>query len=400
MNVLIIAHKNPYPPNDGGSMGIYTMIDGLILNNCNVDVLAMNPLKLHKPIQKELLPKSITFEPITIDTNIRIFDALKNLFSKDSYFTSRFYQKNFEEILIKKLKEKTYDIIQFESIFAAVYIDVARKFSNAKIILSAHNIEYQIWERVIAVEKNLIKKFYLTIQKNRLKKFEKLVYTKADGITAVTELDKKEIQKTATHTPIVITPNGMNMDNYPILPFEQQKIKTIFFLGSLDWMPNQQGIVWFLDHVWSLLLKEQPDLHLIIAGKNIPTWLLNRKEKNVTYQSNVPDTKILFQHHAIMICPILSGSGIRVKLIEGLSYGKCIVTTSIGAEGIHYEQNKNIVIADTPKDFCNAIIELIQYPEKIKSIQINARLLAEQWFDRRNVYLPICNLYKELTKNN
>ncbi len=396
MKVLVITHKNPYPPNDGGSMAMFTMINGLLLNNCDVNVLAMNPLKLFKPIDKQCIPTNINFQAIPVNTNVSIVGAIKNLFSSHSYFVSRFLSKEFEQVLIKKLQEKNYDIVQFESIFPAVYIDTVRQYSNAKIILSAHNIEYQIWNRVIDVEKSYIKKLYFTIQKNRLRKFEESIFRKSDGITAITELDKKEIQDIVPEKSIVVTPNGLNMRHYTLLPFESQKISTIFFIGSLDWIPNQQGIVWFLDNVWPLVIQRAPDIQLIIAGKNIPQWLMDRKEKNVTYQPNLPDVKPLFQNHAIMISPILSGSGIRVKIIEGLAFGKCIISTTIGAEGIPCTHQKDIIIADTPYDFATAILELVRNIEKVKQIQINARNLAEQCYDREKVYLPLVGLYHQL----
>ncbi|GIV27093.1 MAG: polysaccharide biosynthesis protein [Bacteroidia bacterium] len=397
MKVLLIAHKNPFPPDDGGKMGIYTMINGLLINKIELDVLIMNPSKVFRPIDKNIVPSEIQkLESQVIDTNIKPHSALLNLFTNQSYFISRFWDKTFEKKLIASLKQTQYDIIQLESIFSAVYLPVIKKYSNAKIILSAHNIEHQIWERVIQHEKNLLKKWYLNLQIKRLKAFEIKLFQEVDGITTVTELDKKNILSFAPNKPIVVTPNGMDMRKFKVAPFEQQDLNTIFFLGSLDWMPNQQGIVWFLDNVWNKVLEKLPDIKLVIAGKNIPEWLLNRKEKNVRYYSNVPDVKELYHSYAIMIVPLLAGSGIRVKIIEGMSFGKCIISTSIGAEGVPYEKNKNIIITDTPEEFAAAIVDCIQHPEKIKQIQQAARQTAEKHYSRESVYLPLVNLYKEL----
>lgn len=401
MNVLLIAHKNPYPADDGGKKGIQTMIEGLLINHINVDVLIMNPLKVFQPLNKQLIPSKIkNIKSITIDTNPQPLKALINLlFQKQSYFISRFYNKHFEKELIQTLKKNTYDIIQLESIFSAVYIPVIKKYSDAKIILSAHNIEHQIWNKVIANEKNIFKKWYLKIQTIRLKKFEEKIFQEADGITAVTEKDKEEILSVVPDKPIVVTPNGLNMQAFELTPFEQQQLNTIFFLGSLDWIPNQQGIIWFLENVWEKVLEKNKNIHLIIAGKNIPEWLMNKKSVNVKYYSNVPNVKELYNNYAIMIVPLLAGSGIRVKIIEGMAYGKCIISTTTGAMGIPYTNQKDIVITDTPDEFANAITELIQNPEKTKQIQINARQLAELHYDREKVYLPLVQLYHQIKTN-
>jgi len=397
MNVLLIAHKNPFPPNDGGNMGIYTMIDGLLLNGLILDVLLMNPIKLFKPLNLNLVPSDIrNIEAVTINTNPNIFTALMNLFQKESYFITRFYDQQFEKKLIEFLSKNNYDIIQLESIFSAVYLPTIKKYSQAKIVLSAHNIEHQIWQRVLQHESNLIKKWYLQLQSKRLKEFEHKVFEKVDGITAVTELDKAYIQSLYPQKKIVVTPNGMDMEKFKLIPFEQQDLNTIFYLGSLDWIPNQQSVVWFLNQVWPLVLQKKPQLQLIIAGKNIPDWLMSRKDPNTRFYSNVPDTRELYDKYAIMIVPLLAGSGIRVRIIEGMAYGKCIVSTRIGSEGIPYEHQKNIVIADTPEEFAQAIIDLNEHPEKVKEIQRNARQTAEQFYDRKNVYLPLVKMYNEL----
>lgn len=398
MKVLLIAHKNPYPPKDGGSMGIATMIDGLLLNRIHLDVLLMNPSKVFQPFLPDLVPKQIRrIKAVPVNTDLHPIKALKNLiFQKEDYFTSRFYDKNFEQELIHWLKSDRYDIIQLESIFSAVYLPVIKKYSDAKIVLSAHNSEHQIWQRIVSHEKNLFKKYYLIIQSKRLKNFEENIFKSVDGITAVTEQDKQHILSVASDKPVVVTPNGMDMKKFEVTPIERQDIHTIFFLGSLDWIPNQQGVVWFLDNVWPRVLKSKPQLQLIIAGKKIPEWLKTRKDQNTRFYSDVPDTKELYCQYAVMIVPLLAGSGIRVKIIEGMAYGKCIVSTSVGAEGVPYIQGKNIIIADTPEDFVQAIIRLVHHPEEIQQIQQEARRLAEQHYDREKVYLPIVNLYQQL----
>jgi len=397
MNVLLIAHKNPFPPNDGGSMGIYTMINGLLLNGLTLDVLLMNPIKLFKPLNLDLVPSNIRkIEAVTINTNPNIFAAFMNLLQKESYFITRFYDQQFEKKLIEFLSKNNYDIIQLESIFSAVYLPIIKKYSKAKIVLSAHNIEYQIWQRVLQHESNLIRKWYLELQSKRLKEFEHKVFEEVDGITAVTELDKAYIQSLNPQKKMVVTPNGLDLEKFKLVPFEQQDLNTIFYLGSLDWIPNQQSVVWFLNQVWPLVLQKKPQLQLIIAGKNIPDWLMSRKDPNTRFYSNVPDTRELYDKYAIMIVPLLAGSGIRVRIIEGMAYGKCIVSTRIGSEGIPYEHQKNIVIADTPEEFAQAIIDLNEHPEKVREIQRNARQTAEQFYDRKNVYLPLVKMYNEL----
>jgi glycosyltransferase involved in cell wall biosynthesis len=397
VKVLLIAHKNPYPPDDGGKMGIYTMIEGLLSNNIQLDVLLMNPTKIYRPLEKSLVPKKINYiDAVTIDTNVKILPLIYNLlFQKESYFVTRFIDKNFEKKLEEILTKNNYDIVQLESIFSAVYLPLIKQYSN-KIVLRAHNIEHQIWEKVCYYEKNIFKKWYLKIQTERLKKFEESIFNQVDGITTFSEDDKQYILSLFPDKPIVVTPNGLDMQKFEIVPFEQQKLNTIFYLGSLDWIPNQQGVVWFLKNVWPKVLERKNDVQLIVAGKKIPQWLKDFQVKNVRFYSDVPDTKELYHQYAITIVPLLAGSGIRVRIIEGMAYGKCIVSTSIGAEGIPCEHNKNIIIADTPEDFAQEILDLLDDPNKVKSIQQEARKFAEENFSKEKVYLPLVKLYQQI----
>ena len=397
MKVLLIAHKNPFPPNDGGSMYIYSMINGLLLNDVQLDVLLMNPKKLYKPLDKSRVPSQINnIQAIDINTDIQVFQAMVNLFQKESYFVSRFYNKKFERVLQEYLNKNSYDIIQLESLYSALYIPQIRRYSAAKIILSAHNIEYQIWQRVAAHESNFLKKWYLQVQTKRLKEFEDHILQSVDGVTSISDIVKQYIESVSPNTPVVVTPNGLDIHQFHLTSWEEQDLYTIFFLGSLDWIPNQQGLVWFLDKVWPFIIKKNPQIHLIIAGKNIPEWLMNRREKNVEYRSNIPDTKELYHRYAITIVPLLAGSGIRVRIIEGMAYGKCIVSTRIGAEGLLCEHQKDIMIADTAEDFAETILQLVQNPSFVKQIQTEARKTAEKYYDRKKVYLPLMNLYDQL----
>jgi glycosyltransferase involved in cell wall biosynthesis len=397
VRVLLIAHKNPYPPDDGGKMGIYTMIDGLLSNNIQLDVLLMNPTKIFRPLEKSLVPKKINYiDAITIDTNIKILTLIYNLFfQKESYFVTRFIDKNFEKKLEEILTKNNYDIVQLESVFSAVYLPLIKQYSN-KIVLRAHNIEHQIWEKVCYYERNIFKKWYLKIQTKRLKKFEENIFKQVDGITTFSEDDKQYILSLLPDKLIVVTPNGLDMQKFEIVPFEQQKLNTIFYLGSLDWIPNQQGVVWFLKNVWPKVLERKNDVQLIVAGKKIPQWLKNFQVKNVRFYSDVPDTKELYHQYAITIVPLLAGSGIRVRIIEGMAYGKCIISTSIGAEGIPCEHNKNIIIADTPENFAKELLDLLNNPDKVKRIQKEARKFAEENFSKEKVYLPLVKLYQQI----
>ncbi len=163
---------------------------------------------------------------------------------------------------------------------------------------------------------------------------------------------------------------------------DPESFETVFHLGALDWFPNQEGLLWFVEKVWPLVNSQMPDAKFIIAGRNAPDWLTEKiLRPGVEFVGEVPNSTAFMKKHAIMVVPLLSGSGIRIKIIEGMSVGKTIVTTQIGMEGIDAVHDKDILIADKAGDFANIVLELLNKPSKTEIIGRNACKFAAENFD-------------------
>jgi len=398
LKVLQLCNKAPFPANDGSSIAIYNMAKGLIENDVELYLLTINTKKHFKPdenVPDEFKIKS-NYISIFRDTNTSLFGALLNIFSDRSYFVSRFYFNNFNERLTAILKNNSFDIIQIEGLFMAVYLKTIKKYSQAKIVLRAHNIEHHIWERHIINEKNSFKKAYLALQNQRLKKFELFVISKLDAIVPITEVDAEAFKSLGFKKPVFPCITGVDVKYYQHREDLAIKAKTIFYFGSMDWLPNQEAVNWFLDQCWDTVHTAVPEAKFIIAGRGMPTALKQMSKANVLIIENVKDGKVFFQQNQVMIVPLLSGSGLRIKIIEGMAYGKAIVSTTVGAEGIHYTHKKNIVIADKPSDFAEAVINLLNSDKDRLALETNASDLAHRDFDNLQVVSKLVLFYKQL----
>lgn len=398
LKLLQISNKAPYPANDGSSIAIYNMAQGFIANNVDLHLLTINTKKHFKAdadVAVEFKQKS-NYISIYKDTDTSPIGALVNLFTKQSYFVSRFYFKNFENNLIKVLQKNKFDIIQLEGLFMAVYVDTIKKYSQAKIVLRAHNVEHLIWERHLKNENNPLKKWYVSVQTKRLKQFEVDVLNKVDAVISITNFDKAEFEKLNCKKPIFTCITGVNVNEYQQKISEVIKPNTIFYFASMDWMPNQEAVKWFLDNCWDTIYKTIPDTKFIIAGRGMPNNLKQLNKPNVVVIENVTNGKLFYQQHHIMIVPLLSGSGLRIKIIEGMSYGKAIISTSVGAEGINYTDNLNILIANEPNEFSQKVIKLLQEKNLQTHLQKNATELAYQQFDNTKVVAQLVNFYTQL----
>lgn len=398
LKILQISNKAPYPPNDGSSIAIYNMAVGLLENNVQLHVLTINTKKHFKPDSEvpSEFKKSAHYLSVYKNTNTNPFGALLNLFSTQSYFVSRFYFKRFNKRLIDILAKNNFDIVQLEGLFMAVYLNTLRGHSRAKIVLRAHNVEHYIWNRHVLIEKNGLKKWYLQLQNKRLKAFELSILSKVDAVMPITKIDAEELIKLGCRKPIYTCVTGVDVAAYQVKSSDVTKPNTVFYFGSMDWLPNQEAVLWFLENCWEKVLKAVPESIFVVAGRGMPAHFLKINKPNVLLVDSVLDGKQFYHQHQIMVVPLWSGSGLRIKIIEGMAFGKAIVSTSIGAEGINYIENESIVIANNAEDFSAAVIDLLKNPDKRMSLEKHAAEIAQKEFDNAKVVSGVVNFYNQL----
>ena len=378
-------------------MAMNSIVKGLINAGHNVKILAVNSEKYH--IKEEDIPKSYkketNIELVDVDLRIRPIAAFKNLFTDKSYHVERFISDNFKNKLIEILKNNKYDIVQLEMIYMAPYIETIREHSDATIVLRAHNVEHLIWDRIAKKTKFPPKRWYLNHLVRTLKKYEMDVINKVDGIAAITYRDATFFRG-ETAVPVIDIPFGVNPDEFNPA-YEVKDNPTLYHIGSMNWMPNEEGIRWFLNNVWDKVAKRNPDLQLNLAGRNMPKWLLRLKKKNVNIVGEVPDAKEFVKNNDIAVVPLLSGSGIRIKIIESMAMGKTVVTTMVGAEGIQYSEYENIIIADSPSKMVEVICKIVKEPKEAQRIGCNARRLVEDIYDNKKIIERLLLFYDEIS---
>ncbi len=397
MNVLMLCNKSPFPAGEGGPMAMNSIVRGLINAGHNVKILAVNSEK-YRITEKDIpasYKKETGIELVDVDLKVRPLAAFKNLFSDKSYHVERFISEDFKKKLVKILKKDKYDIVQLEMIYMAPYIETIRENSDAIIVLRAHNVEHLIWDRIAKKTKFLPKRWYLNHLVRTLKNYEMSVLDKVDGIAAITYRDAAFFRG-ETAVPVIDIPYGINPDEFDP-HYEVKSEPTLYHIGSMNWMPNEEGIYWFLDKVWDKVAKRNPGLQLNLAGRNMPKWLLKLKKKNVNILGEVPDAKEFVKNNDIAIVPLLSGSGIRIKIIESMAMGKTVITTMVGAEGIQYSEYENIIIADSPGKMVEVICKIIKEPNEAQRIGRNARHLVEDVYDNKKIIERLLIFYDEIS---
>ena len=397
MRILQVCHRIPFPPIDGGNIVMMNLALALADEGHEVHQFALNTKK-HFTDPKSIpenLKKRLHFRSSVIDTKVTLKGIISNLFKNESYNVVRFYSAEIEKELEKVLRENTFDIIQFETLFVTPYISCIRKNSNAKIVLRAHNVEHLIWERLATKEKNILKKKYFKFLAKRLKIFELNTLNAIDALVPITRVDESMFLKYGFSKPCLTLPMSMDISDYPFNPDDENEL-CLFHLGSMDWMPNLEAVHWFMDYCWQNIHTLFPKLKLYLAGRNFPDEIKNKNFPNVICEGKIEHSNHYMQNKQIMIVPLHSGSGMRVKIIQGLAMGKTIISTTIGAEGIPVENKVNILLADSPQQFIDCVKQCLENPSWCKNIGQQGRVFIENNYSNSTIAKKLTSFYDKL----
>ena len=373
-----------------------SIVTGLLNAGHQVKIMAVNSKKFN--VTPEDIPEDYKqktgIELIDVDLRVRPFQAFKNLFTNKSYHVERFISKNFNNRLIEVLKEDIYDVVQLETLYMAPYIDTIRKYTKARIVLRAHNVEHLIWERIAKGTRFFLKRAYIKHLAKTLKNYELSVISKVDGIAAITRKDAAVFRKYCAASTIDI-PYGVYPDEFkPSYAIEGKP--SFYHIGSMNWMPNVEGIKWFIENCMDAVTAKVPDFVFHLAGRHMPEWLKVMKNEHVDVVGEVPDAKAFVAENDVAIVPLLAGSGIRIKIIESMAMGKTVITTRVGAEGILYNEDVNLIIAENKAKMVEAIRSINANPEIAVRIGQAARKLVEETYDNRKIIARLLMFYEQI----
>jgi polysaccharide biosynthesis protein PslH len=282
------------------------------------------------------------------------------LFSRLPYNAIRFLSDDYRAKLCQLLTTQEFDYIILDQVYTALYINDIRKLSKATVVLRAHNIEHEIWERA-AMSSTGLKRVYLGILARRIRRFELSLINRYDVLVPITSRDAGHFRNFGNKKPCHVLPTGMDLPEQLIDPLERPA--SVAHLGALDWLPNQQGILWFIRMVWPIIRHEIPGIEFHLAGRNAPKRFQEQTAApGVIYHGEIENSIDFIRAHSIFIVPLFSGSGMRIKLLDYMASGRATVTTTIGAEGIPVTDGVETFISDKPEEFAKYIIALAREP--------------------------------------
>ncbi|TVT39086.1 glycosyltransferase [Hymenobacter setariae] len=405
MHILQLCPRVPYPPHDGGALAMYETARGLAEAGHRVTILAANTPKHHQPADALAhLGPNVRLVTVDVDTRIRPLAALRNLlFSQEAYNVQRFVSKALLDELAATLVADPADLVQFEGTFVAPYLELLTTKMRSQgaqlppLVLRAHNIEHTIWQMLAGRTGNPLKSWYLQNMASRLARFEHEVLPRFDAVAAITKQDADRLRQMGCPEPIAVIPASYDLGRLPAATAPPRP-RTLFVIGSLNWLPNLEGLAWFLKEIWPQAHAEMPELELHIAGSHPPADLTSRPpgQDNVFVHGFVESAPAFMQQYELMLVPLLSGGGMRVKVVEGLALGKAVLSTTLGAEGIAAHNDENILLRDGAAAWLAALRDYYHGRLPLAAIAEAAARTAHAEYDTRQVTQRLLGLYETL----
>jgi len=373
LKVLFYSQRFPFPMDTGGKIRTGKMLEKL--NEVFQITLVTNFEKkkdqeflsrvtdlceeYHPVYWEEIEKYSLKFY-LTVFS--RIFSSLPIAILND-------YSANVENTLQELIKEKPFDFIICDFLQPSLNF---QHITGIPMILFEHNVEHYIPKRHYENNSNWFLKLFWYSQWKKMEKYEMSACARFDQVIAVSENDEKILKTLSGVDTISSIPTGVDIEYF--FPVEcKQEEHALVFSGSMDWIPNVDGILFFLKEVLPLIQKTLPLVKLLVVGRNPPEHLLNdiKKYPCVSCVGRVPDVRPYISKHGVYIVPLRIGGGTRIKIYEALAMGKAVVSTTVGAEGLPLKNGEHLILADSPEHFAQAVVDLLQnksYREKLGNV--------------------------------
>jgi polysaccharide biosynthesis protein PslH len=404
MRFLFLTPQFPYPPQAGGPLRNYGLIDGLHAAGHRVDLLTFvepgQPDPAATPLAG-LCERIITVPAPSRSTRQRLRDLL---LSAEADIARRFYSPDFAKALSGLLAAGCYDLVQIEGLEMAPYLPLVRAGNPAaKTVYDAHNAEFNLQHLIHRVDRRNLTRLpaalYSFLQWRRLTRLERAVCQQVDHVIAVSEADAEALHELVPTLQPDVVPNGIYTAEYTCLD-KQLDLgpAALLFTGTMNYRPNVDAVLWFADEIMGVIREAVPEARLFIVG-NKPHSRLDgvRQRDYIEVTGYVQDVTPFLHSATVYVAPLRMGSGTRLKLLQAMAAGCAIVSTSTGAEGLHVSSGREILLADTAARFARATVALLRDPAQRVQLGQAAQELVRQQYDWSVIVPRLLAVYQRMS---
>lgn len=406
MNIIFLADIVPYPPNTGIKIRTYNIIRELHTQGHNVFLLAFN----HKVFINDAKTKTLCAQKLkNICKKVHIFEIpseknrfthylclAKNLFEIDPYRVKRYQSKKCSDRIKEIILNNKIDLVHLDKTEFYWY---SKFIDGIPIVATNHNVESNLMKQRSRYEISMDRKFFAFLQYVKTLRYERRSLNRVNGYITCTDLDRdffrNELSINTLHETI---DNGVDCSLYKPLRIDEDHYVLIIGAQNKESTANYDATMFFVKKMWPRIIEQDPSIELKIVGRNPDRSILEleNKYKNVEVVGYIQDEKEVFAKSKVLIVPLRIGGGSRLKILTAMAMGKTVISTSKGAEGIAYENGKNILIADAPEDFATKVLTITQDYEMRRNIGEHAHKLATDRYDWGKIVERLFIFYQKI----
>ncbi|MCE1226582.1 MAG: glycosyltransferase family 4 protein [Geobacteraceae bacterium] len=378
MNVLIVDEEVPWPLDTGKRLRSYNLLQRLQRDHSITYLCYGTPAAV--------LPDCPNVNVITLPSPVLeqkgfffYWSLLVNLLSPRPYIVDRHYSAALADKVSSLVATGDFDLLHCE--WTPYTENILSLFGKIPTVLSAHNVEAQIWERYYQTEVNPPKKAYIYLQWQKLLRYEAAAAQRYTAVSTVSEPDSTIFIKQYGCRQVQVVPNGVDEQYFAPIDSTVQ-LGSMVFTGSMDWRPNQDGVKYFIEEVFPLIRQRVTDATFTVVGRRPPQWLIGlvAATDGVTVTGTVDDVRPYIARSALYVVPLRVGGGSRLKILEALAMEKIVLSTSVGAEGLAVEEGKTALLRDTPKELAEIACQVLTDPARFQQLGKKGRDLIMQQY--------------------
>ncbi|WP_373068379.1 glycosyltransferase [Gemmatimonas sp.] len=381
MRILWIKTELLHPVDKGGRIRTYQMLREIARNH-HVTYLTLDdggaaPDALDKASEYAHVVARVPFAP-PAKGSAAFYQALAlNVFSSLPYAVARYRSGQMERAITKHAKDA--DLVVCD--FLAPAVNLPSQIA-APTVLFQHNVEAMLWERHTEVSTSVVRKAYMGEQFRRMAKFEGDACRRLDHVIAVSEEDAEVMRQRYSAPSVSSVPTGVDVEYFTPTGRVTRNPNEIVFTGSMDWMPNDDAMVWFLQDILPRIRDRMPSVVVTVVGREPSERLHSLADRlgGVEVTGRVPDVRPYLERAAAFIVPMRVGGGTRLKIFEAMAMGLPVVSTAIGAEGLPLQNNSTILLRDQPEAFANGIFEMLANDGSLSEIGRTGQQLVRHSF--------------------
>ncbi|HXG93210.1 MAG TPA: glycosyltransferase family 4 protein [Blastocatellia bacterium] len=318
-------------------------------------------------------------------------DLLRNVASPLPYAIERYRSARMREAIASEMSERNADVVVCDFLAPSVNFPDGERIAS---VLFQHNVESTIWQRHYETQANIIKRAFFRSQWQKMLAYERAACSRFDAVIAVSEIDRERMRDEFGLKEVYDVPTGVDTEFFQPMASEPNP-RELVFTGSMDWMPNEDAILYFADKILPIITRAIPEAMLTVVGRNPAASLIELAKSNpqIKLTGRVEDIRPFVDRAAAYVVPLRVGGGTRLKIYEAMAMRKPVISTSVGAEGLPVRDGEELLIADEPDEFARAVIRVLSDAHLAKRLGEQARAAVCErfgWERAASAFAEVC----------